>query len=217
MRPGGPPATLLVMALVAAGCAGPAPTPAAIAAPTPAATASPTLTPSPQPTPPPTSQPSTTPRPPSPGAFAPIDPELLDVLPDEVDGLPVEPAPDALIEAVGNPAIVRNVKALAAAAVVDPATLEFAYATVMRFFDGVMSDPFYRDWRISFDAGVCEVAGGVSGNAEAEIGGRQVFIGSCADGIHTYHAWLGNRGVLVSVSAVGVQRLGEQLVEDLRD
>jgi hypothetical protein len=189
--------------LIATACASPVPTPAI--SPTP-----------PTPTPPPTSRPSET-RLPSPGAFAPIDPALLDVLPAEVAGLPVEPTPDAVVDALGNPAIVRNVQALAAAVVVDPAASEFAYATVMRFFDGVMSDAFYRDWRDSFDEGVCEQAGGVSGKAEAQIGGRQVFIGSCAGGAHTYHAWLGNRGVLVSVSAVGDHRLGEQLVEDLND
>lgn len=208
MRRGGSAAALIALSLVASACASPSPTP--VTSPTPVAS----------PTPPtpvaPTVAPSTRP-PPSPGAFAPIDPALLDVLPGEVAGLPIEPTPDALVDAVEDPAIVRNVQALAAAVVVDPATSEFAYATVMRFFDGVMSDAFYRDWRDSFDEGVCEQAGGVSGKAEAEIGGRLVFIGSCANGAHTYHAWLGNRGVLVSVSAVGEQRLGERLVEDLND
>lgn len=211
MRHGGSAAALLGVVLLAAACATASPTPPA-PSPTPPPAPSPTQTPTPSRT----AAPSAT-RIPSPGEFAPIDPALLDVLPDEVAGLPVEPTPDALVDAVEDPAVVRNVQALAAAVVIDPVAPEFAYATVIRFFDGVMSDAFYRDWRDTYDEGACEQAGGVSGKAEAEIGGRQVFIGSCAGGAHTYHAWLGNRGVLVSVSAVGEQRLGERLVEDLKD
>jgi hypothetical protein len=211
MRGGGSAAALLLcatMAFLASAC-GSRPSPPASATPV-AAGPTPTRAPV-SPTP------ATSDTAPSHGAQAAIDPTLLDALPDEVGGLPVQPSPEALADAVTDPAIVRDVEALAAGIVVDPASGEFAYATVIRFFDGVWSDGFYRNWRDTFDAGVCEQAGGVSGTAEAEIGGRQVFIGSCAGGAHTYHAWLGNRGVLVSVSAVGAQRLGEQLVEDLRD
>jgi hypothetical protein len=111
---------------------------------------------------------------------------------------------------------VRDVEALCAAIVVDPRHRRVRHATVLRFHEGVVTDAFLATG-VPFDAGVCEQAGGVSGTAEAQIGGRQVFIGSCAGGAHTYHAWLGNRGLLVSVSAVGEQRLGEQLVEALRD
>jgi hypothetical protein len=207
MRRGGSAAVLLLAAtttfLAACGTTQPTAT-----EPTTTATASATVRPTPSPTARPTAPP---------GAQAPIDPSLLEVLPDEVGGFPVQPAPEALAEAVTDPAIVRDVEALAAAIVVDPATGEFGYATVLRFLDGVATDAFLRDWRDTFDAGVCEQAGGVSGTAEAQIGGRQVYIGSCAGGAHTYHIWLGNRGLLVSVSAVGEQRLGEQLVEALRD
>lgn len=208
MGRGGSAARFVVAAVLAAACAAPAPTPPPTAIPAtsqnPSSTASPTR------------EPDAT-NSPSPGVSVAIDPALLDVLPERIGDLPLVPAPDALAEAVTDPAIVRDVEALAAAIVVDPTTDEFAYATVLRFFDGVMSDAFYRDWRDTFDVGVCERAGGVSGKAEARIGGRLVFIGSCADGAHTYHAWLGNRAILVSVSAVGEQRLGERLVEDLRD
>jgi hypothetical protein len=206
MRRGRPAAALAVALLVSACANSPTPT----ASPPPATSPTPTTSATT-----PTVAPSDGVAPS--GGSAPIDPALLDALPDEVAGLPIEPAPDALAEAVRDPAIVRDVEGLAGALVIDPATEQFAFATVLRFFDGEPSDDFLRDWRDSFDAGVCEQAGGVSGTAEAEIGGRPVFIGSCANGAHTYHAWLGNRGVLVSVSAVGEQRLGEQLVESLND
>jgi hypothetical protein len=216
MGRGGSAAALLLVAtvaLVAAACGGSAPGPTSSGSPP--VTSSPTSS-SPPGGPTATSIAGPTGTAPS-GSAAPVDPSLLEVLPDEVGGLPVQPAPDALADAVRDPAIVRDVEALAGALVIDPAGEEFAFATVLRFHEGVPTDDFLRDWRDSFDEGVCEQAGGVSGKAEAEIGGRLVFIGSCANGAHTYHAWLGNRGVLVSVSAVGDHRLGEQLVEDLND
>jgi hypothetical protein len=145
-----------------------------------------------------------------------IDPGLLDVLPASVDDRPMQPTPETLADAAADPAIVRNVTALAAALVIDPPTGEFAYATVMRFVDGVMSDEFYRDWRDSFDEGACAQAGGVVGHAEIVIGGHETFVGSCAGGVRTYHAWLADRGVLVSVSSAGGLRLGERVVEGLR-
>jgi hypothetical protein len=190
-----------MFAVALASCAGPAPTtsrpPASPPGPSESATPAATGTP--------------------PRGPATIDATLLEVLPAEVDGLPVAPAPEALADALTNDEIVRNVAGIAAALAVDPVSGEFAYATVTRFFVGKPSDAFYRDWRDTFDAGVCEQAGGVSGAAEAEIGGRLVFIGSCASGVRTYHAWLGNRGVVVSVSSVGERRLGEHLVAGLRD
>lgn len=146
-----------------------------------------------------------------------LDPDLLSHLPDEVDGLTVTRSDDAVAAALADPNVARDASAIAAAIVVDPDTGEFAFASTTRLRAGVMGDAFFRDWRDTFDDEACSQAGGVSGHAEAEIGGRATFIGSCAGGVRTYHVWLGNSGVLVSVSSVGDRRLGEQLVEGLRD
>jgi hypothetical protein len=87
--------------------------------------------------------------------------------------------------------------------------------TVARVKPGLFGDLFYRGWRDTFDAAVCEQAGGVAGHAEAEIAGRQTFIGTCAGGVHTYHVHLPDQDVIVSMQAVGDGRFGERVVEGL--
>ena len=54
------------------------------------------------------------------------------------------------------------------------------------------------------------------GNAEAELGGRTVYIASCAGGLLVYHAWLDQSGVLVSMFSLGERRFGEQLMSGLQ-
>lgn len=205
------PARAFALALVVVSCAAPAPT----APPSGLPSALPSnSTDRPASAPPATSTPSILP---SGGGPVPIDAALLDALPPEVDGLAVVRTDEALLDALADPGLVGFAEAVAAAIAVEPASGEFAYATVVRPLAVPPTDEALLDWRDSFDEGVCAQAGGVSGTAEADIGGRPVFIGSCAGGVRTYHAWLGNRGVLVSVSSVGDRRLGEQLVEGLRD
>jgi hypothetical protein len=58
----------------------------------------------------------------------------------------------------------------------------------------------------------------MSGRAEAQIGGRTTFIGTCAGGAHTYHVRLeSDDAIIVSVTAVGERRLGEQVVAGLTE
>ena len=200
-------ARALALALFVASCADPTPT------------APPSVHPS-NPSDGPASLPPSMTAPPSlptGGGSVPIDATLLDALPTAVDDLAVVRTDEALADALTDPGLIGFAEAVAAAIAVDPASGEFAYATVVRPLAVPPTDEALLDWRDSFDEGVCAQAGGVSGIAEADIGGRPVFIGSCAGGVRTYHAWLGNRGVLVSVSSVGERRLGEQLVEGLRD
>ncbi len=52
--------------------------------------------------------------------------------------------------------------------------------------------------------------------AETQLGGRTVYVGTCAGGLHTYHTWIGERGLLVSAFALGGKGYGEQLMEGLR-
>jgi hypothetical protein len=146
-----------------------------------------------------------------------IDPSLLDHLPAQVDGLDVMRSPEYDALAVADPAVVAYGEGIATAIVADPASEAFATVTIVRFRPGVLNDGRFRDWRDSFDLGVCERAGGVTGNAEASIGGRLTYIGTCGEGVHTYHVRLDDSRVLVSVSALGDRRLGELLVQQLRD
>lgn len=128
-----------------------------------------------------------------------------------------ERADEGLADAVSDPNLASHALAIAAALAVDPESGDLVYAALVRLRPGAMSDAFYRDWRDSFDEGACSQAGGVAGHAEAELAGRQTFIGTCEGGLRTYHVWLRNSGVLASVWSVGERRLGERLVEGLID
>ncbi len=126
-------------------------------------------------------------------------------------------SPESDADAVGDVAVVEYGEAVVTALAADPGTADFVYATVVRLRPDVFDDELFRDWRDSFDEGACSQAGGVTGRAEATLGGRTVHIGSCAEGVRTYHVWLAARRVLVSASSLGERRLGEVLVEGLRE
>ena len=57
----------------------------------------------------------------------------------------------------------------------------------------------------------------MTGNAQATMSGRTVYIGTCEGGVHTYHVHLEGPDVIVSVNAVGDGRMGEQLMDSLPD
>ena len=196
--------TLALLVLTLAGCGTAVPS----GSPAPTSTPQPSSTPTP-PTPPPGS--------PAPSSSVVVDPSLLDHLPAQVDGLDVTRQPESDVAAARDPAVLQYGEAVITGLVIDPATSEFAYAALVRLRPGVFEDGLFRQWRETFDEGACSLAGGVSGNAVARIDGRDVHIGSCEGGMLTYHVWLGNSRVLVSVSAVGERRLGERLVEGLTD
>jgi hypothetical protein len=145
-----------------------------------------------------------------------IDPSLLEILPAAVDGEEVARNPDGEAAALGDLLLAQVGEAAAAGLAVDPASGDFVYVVVVRLLPGAMDDGAFRDWRDSFDEGACSQAGGVATHGETGIGGRTVYIGTCAGGLLTYHVWLEDRGVLISASAVGERRLGELLVANLR-
>jgi hypothetical protein len=151
-------------------------------------------------------------------ATVPWEDDLLGILPPEVGDLPLTPEPDAFEASASDPDLVRDAVAGAVAFVVDPATTGYAVAFVYRLRPGTFDAAWHRSWRDSFDQGVCEQAGGVAANAEAEIGGRLTYIGSCAGGVRTYHVHLeeADRDVVVSVQSLGDDRLGEGIVAGLR-
>lgn len=147
-------------------------------------------------------------------ATVPIDPTLLDLLPASIAGIPVTSVPDP--SGADDPGLVQTVERMAQAVVIDPASGDFAYASVIVLEPGVFDDAFYRSWRDSFDEGACSQAGGVTGHAQAAIGGRTAYIGRCGGGVLTYHVRLDARDAIVSVSSLGASKLGEQLLAGLR-
>lgn len=188
------------IALLLAGCATTAPNP----------TATPT-------TPTPSGPGQASPAPTASGVPVPIDPTLLEHLPAEVDGVDVARRPESDAAAATDSVVVEFGEGVVTALAVDPGTDDFAYVALVRLRDGVFSEELFRSWRESFDEGACSQAGGVGRPAVSEIDGREVHINSCEGGLRTYHAWLPNSRVLVSVSAFGDRRLGEHIVEELVD
>jgi hypothetical protein len=176
--------------------------------PAPAETAAPVTTPALDTLPPATHLPS-----PGAGDVVP-DATLLAVLPADLGGVPVTDVADAFAAAANDPSFRRNVARAAFPVVVSGQDL--ASGVVAQLIAGRFTDQFFRDWRDTYDEGACAQAGGVAGNAETTFGGRTVYIGTCAGGLRTYHAWLEDRNVIVSLFSVGEGRYGEQLMAGLR-
>lgn len=140
------------------------------------------------------------------------DETLLAVLPPTVDGLALVPIPEAVPEAAADPTVAAVVDRMAFAVAVDPNSGDQVVALVAHLRTESLDAGGFRAWRDSFDRGVCERAGGIGGHAELTLGGRQIDVGICTEGVRTYHALLANRGLVVSAQSVGERRLGEQLM-----
>lgn len=145
-----------------------------------------------------------------------LDPTLLALLPATVGGIAVKEDPDAAAQALTNQGLPALATALDAAVAVDTANGNLVSALVVRIRPIVFGDEAFRQWRDSWDQGACADGGGVVGNAEATLGGRQTFITSCAGGTHTYHVFLKAQGVVISATAFGPGRFGELLLTNLR-
>jgi hypothetical protein len=205
--------SLVGLALVVTACGGPTP-----GSPTPASSATGLATSgAPASSPSPTGSPDPSPIPSSDVA---VDLTLADHLPASVDGVALEPDPATSAQVAADPGLSEAASALlvSLAATGSETADDLAIVSVVRLRPGVFGDAFFRSWRDSYDGAACEAAGGVSGHAETEIGGRATYIGTCAGGAHTYHVRLeGEDDVVVSVTAVGDRRLGEQVIAGLTE
>ena len=156
-------------------------------------------------------------RPPTSGGSVAVDPSLLSILPPDVAGVQMQPAPDTAAQIAADPSLASEVEAVAVALAVSAgssAAEDLVIASVVRLQPDIFDETFFRGWRDTYDGAACEPAGGVRGNAESEIDGRQVFIGSCNSGVLTYHLRYGE-DVIVSLTSVGERRFGEQVVQNL--
>jgi hypothetical protein len=140
-----------------------------------------------------------------------VDPSLVEILPATLAGLDRQVDSTVDAEAFADPSLARIASAAASALYVDPASGDFAYATIIRLREPAIDETSFRAYRDSFDKGACSQAGGVTGNAEAQLGGRTTHIGACGGGVFTYHAFLAADRSILSISSAGAKRLGEQL------
>lgn len=145
-----------------------------------------------------------------------VDASLLAILPEAVDGIPIAPEAETAEQLATDPTLATSIAALAMGLAVDsaPESGDLAIVTVVRVRPGLLDEAFFRGYRDSFDEAACAPAGGVSGNAESQLGGRLVFIGSCEGGAFTYHVQHSD-DVIVSVTSVGERRLGEKIMSSL--
>ena len=148
-----------------------------------------------------------------------VDETLLTMLPPLVDGAALTPD-DATAAGIAagiatDPGLADDLEALAVALYAGEA--DYAVVTLTRLREGVFGDGYFRDWRDSFDEAVCAQSGGVEGHAEATIGGRVTFIGTCAGGVRTYHTHLEGPDRIVSLQALGEARFGERILAGLTE
>lgn len=147
-----------------------------------------------------------------------VDPGLLEVLPAQVDGAPLEPDPTTASTIASDPLLADSALSLAVALVVAPGpsgTEDLAVVSIIRLLPDVFDEAFYQEWRDTYDEAACEVADGVESSTETEIGGRTTYIGRCIGGAQTYHTYLEDQGFIVSVSATGSRGFGELIVAGL--
>ena len=158
------------------------------------------------------------PSPSPPDAATPItlEPGLLAYLPVSIEGTPVNEDLDVASEALLDPALPAIASGLDTAVAVDTGSGNLVTAWVVRLRPAQFGEEAWRQWRDSYDEGACSAAGGVVGNAQAEIDGRDTFITTCAEALRTYHVWLEEENVLVSASSIGDGRFGEKLMDSLR-
>lgn len=146
-----------------------------------------------------------------------IDDTLLAYLPESIDNIPVTEDLDEAAVVLSDPALPRIATAAEAAVAVDAGNGNLVYGWIVRLRPDVFTDNDFRQWRDSYDEGACAAAGGVTGNAEATIAERNVYITNCAAGMLTYHLWLQDEHILISASAIGAGRFGEKLLGNLRN
>ena len=207
MRSGGLRRAAVLLAVVATGCAGPVesaiPSATTAASPSPAGSAS---------------EPSATGSASPSGPTIVVDDRLLDVLPAQVDGIDLVSDPATAAGIASDPALATTASAIAVALAVAPDAStgdDIAVVSVVQLRPDVFGDAWYRAWRDTYDDAACAAAGGVTGNAQAEIGGHDTYIGTCVQGAFTYHVYLEDLDRLVSITSAGDRRLGERIVSGL--
>jgi hypothetical protein len=150
-----------------------------------------------------------------------VDATLLRVLPTQVDGAALVADPTTAGQIAGDPTLASSAEAIAVALAIQPGTSagdDLAIASVIRLRPGVFSDAWFENWRTTYDQSACEVAGGVTGEpSQVSIGGRVVFVGTCAGDARTYHVHLPGPSLIVSVTAAGRRHFGDLVIAGLTE
>lgn len=205
----------VMLAILGAACGEPGPTGSIVASPSGGTIESASASASAAPSATATSSPS---APPSLPAGVSVDPGLLEVLPPDVDGVPLQPDPDTAAQVGSDLLLAESARSIAVAIAVAPGTsdsADVAVASVIRLLPDVYDEAFFQEWRDTYDEAACEVADGVESEDETELGGRHVYTATCTGGATTYHTYLEDQNFIVSVTASGDRRFGELIMANL--
>jgi hypothetical protein len=145
-----------------------------------------------------------------------IDSSLLAVLPRSVDSISLIEDDDGDDQIRGDDVLPTFATAAVSAVASDATTSNLAFGYVVKLRPGVFTDAIFHDWRDTFDAGACSGEDQVVGNASDTVGSNTVYIGTCANGLRTYHTWLKDRGILLSFWSTGEKKLGLVILGNLR-
>jgi hypothetical protein len=217
-------ALALLAGLATAGCGPDQATVAPSTAVTPSAPATPAITTGPSapvaasPSAPPSGSGAASAAPSGPGVR--VDPQLLRVLPAQVDGVPLAPDPATAGQIAADASLPGFAEAIAVAFAFSSGASgdDFAIASVLRLRPGVFTEPWFSAYRNSYDGAACQVAGGVQGQSTAtKLAGRTTYVGTCAGDAHTYHVHLADPTLIVSITAAGSRRFGELVVAGLAE
>lgn len=207
-------AMLALLALLAAimGCA--APTAPTVPSASPAGAIGVPATSGPATSGPATSGPATSPAP----APIVVDPTLLALLPVQVDGVTLKPAPEAAAAMTADAYLGISTSAIAVGIVATGSASgdDFASVSVVRLRPGVYSATFFEAWRQAYDAAACAPAGGVTGHRQQVIGTHLVEVTLCTGGARTLHVHLSG-DILISITTVGARGFGGLVLAGLRE
>ena len=161
-----------------------------------------------------TSGPATSPAP----APIVVDLTLLALLPVQVDGVTLEPAPEAAAAMTADAYLGISTSAIAVGIVATGSASgdDFASVSVVRLRSGVYSEAFFEAWRQAYDAAACAPAGGVAGHRQQVIGTHVVEVTLCTGGARTLHVHLSG-DILISITTVGARGFGGLVLAGLRE
>jgi len=145
-----------------------------------------------------------------------VDASLLDVLPTTVAGAERQDDSETAADIAASGGLAGDIDAVAVALYV--AGEDYAVVTVVRPQPGVVDEAWFRDWRDTFDAGVCAQAGGVAtGRSEIPIDDRTVHRSTCVGGVVIHHVHLPESDRLISIQGAGPADLGRAILDDLTE
>jgi hypothetical protein len=137
------------------------------------------------------------------------------VLPRTVGGQSVLESSDGDADASTNAALALIAESAVGALAIELGPGDFVLAIVVRLKPDALDDAGFRNWRDEYDTGVC-AGTGIAGHAQSQIGGRTVYVATCGNGLHTYHAWIPGSRILVSASSGGSRDFGQLLFGELK-